>query len=327
MMRHWGLICAFTVAACDQELSVGRRLVVEDRWVQSISDQVDVLWVIDNSNSMLAETRLLGRGSREFGDQLVNSAVDYQLGVVTTTMDSTFGDAGILIGDPPVLSPANDIAEQFATRASTEVYDAPASGFERGLEAAAFAVGAGLADHRNRAFLRPDANLVVVFVSDEDDCSHGGMIDQRRESQTTCDEDDRLRPVDDWVDEIVLSKSTPDLVQLSAIVGRADSSCEADPGGRYVDAARQTGGVVGDLCERDWSGVLEALGLASVGRRRVFELSLRPLVSSLSVSIDDTVVSETLGGWSYDPDDNVVRFEEASRPLPGAVVVARYRTR
>ncbi|MCB9640341.1 MAG: hypothetical protein H6727_15705, partial [Myxococcales bacterium] len=36
----------------------------------------------------------------------------------------------------------------------------------------------------NKGFLRPDSLLVVIFVTDEDDCSHSGRLDERKTSES-----------------------------------------------------------------------------------------------------------------------------------------------
>lgn len=313
--------------ACQPEGALRALEAIEDRWLQARTNDTDVLWVIDNSGSMASEHDLLADGFGRFAQQLERGNTDFHLGVITTTVDEERWFAGVLVGQPAFLTRSDAFAALFQKRTISDVYRVPISGFEQGLAAAVRAVGPPLTDAGgpNAGFIRDTATLQIVFVSDEDDCSHGGAIDERFESPTTCTHADRLVPVEELVGEIQAHKPNPDFLQLSAIVGLDGSKCSATPGRRYIEAARLTGGVTGDLCQADWGSTLQDLGLATIGRRRVFRLRTEPRPSTLQVFLDNEPVPSATPGWGYDPVLVAIVFDEAATPPPGTRIRATYQ--
>jgi len=107
---------------------------------------------------------------------------------------------------------------------------------EQGLNAAIYALdrrpGAPNAEQA-RSFLREEAYLVTVFVSDEDDCSvdDGKKLQSEKFGRCACEADTdqdpkfgKLRPVNDAVNRVKALKSDPSRVLVAAIVG--DSTAE-----------------------------------------------------------------------------------------------------
>lgn len=152
----------------------------------------DILFVIDNSGSMEEEQARIAEELGTFVSVLLDSAVenDFQVGVITTDVtrntlscsgDETrfraFEQAGILqtaknldgqILDPdgPRILRHDDpgFLTKFAALVGQGIVG---SGQEMPLEA----VRRALAAPENEGFLRPRARLLVVIVTDEDDCS------------------------------------------------------------------------------------------------------------------------------------------------------------
>jgi len=98
---------------------------------------------------------------------------------------------------------------------------------EQGLNAAIMAVDpSGPNPEQARAFLRDDAYLVVVFISDEDDCSiaDGRTIDYETSRETcallpTTDQGGPLVPVGHFVNRLKALKQDPGKVIVAAIAG------------------------------------------------------------------------------------------------------------
>jgi hypothetical protein len=165
----------------------------------------DILFVVDNSGSMADDQRRVAASFDAFINQL--SAVpdaDYRIAVVTTDLDSAQGErAGEVtyqwdmsppyeirssnanrVGDPgvcseigiahgclrgPVISSEQSAAEQDMLFNSTVTVGSCGSGTEQGLAAAIEALRN--TNGCNAGFLRDDANLVLIFVTDEQDAS------------------------------------------------------------------------------------------------------------------------------------------------------------
>ncbi|MGA9522112.1 MAG: VWA domain-containing protein [Myxococcaceae bacterium] len=152
--------------------------------------KTDILFVIDNSGSMAEEQDGLARELPAFIEELEKgggTAHDFQVGVITTAVyqNARVGSAkdyrefktqsGRLqaVGDERILGSTDpDLVQKFAqlVKQGTD-----GSGQETPFEAIRLAVtdlaGVPLAEGGNAGFLRDGARLLVVVVSDEDDCS------------------------------------------------------------------------------------------------------------------------------------------------------------
>ncbi len=177
----------------------------------------DILFVIDNSGSMADEQENLARNFDAFIDVLAASPGDYHIAVVTTDAGVGGDGCGrrseceglasqIRLSDPPFALQSTDqsacmdtgipfncfigaesggfirtldtdrqtIIDQFS--ASVRIGSC-GSGSERGLRAMREALAFADQDGCNADFIREDANLIVVFVSDEPDFSEDAPID------------------------------------------------------------------------------------------------------------------------------------------------------
>lgn len=189
---------------------------------------VDILFVVDNSGSMLDERNELRANIDLFVGEMIDSGTDFQVGIVTTDVecnvperDCSFSgrsSAGCcaLMGSQPLCSevdvdhdgtidwsdcdggrlraptghapyfsrPAASARQQWITDFNTVLSDVGCNGsnMESGLEAMRRALtcarfgnssdcGSESIAQLNAGFLRDNADLVVILISDEDDCS------------------------------------------------------------------------------------------------------------------------------------------------------------
>lgn len=297
-----------------------------DVWYQEPTDEVDILWVIDDSNSMRAEQETLAAGFSSFVTELEGTGTDFHLGVITTTFLYEDPNRGTLLGDPKIITQDDDYIGIFPDRVQVGI---SGDGKEKGLEAAAFALSSVMTTGNgpNAGFLRPDAHLLVVFVSDEDDCSDKGALNN--EDNVACyNQYFDLAPVTEFVSEMEALKDGYSKVQLGAIVGPEESSgcLDAVAGSRYIEAAKLTGGLIGNICQADWSQILYDLGLNAVGIHATFELTHGAVEGSIEVKVDDVVVPEgAVDGWTYDSEFYTITFNGSALPDRGAVIEATYQ--
>ncbi len=179
------------------------------------ANKVDILWVVDNSGSMCEEQANLRENFDQFITGLVDIGADFNLAVVTTDMQDPNesgrfqnipdGDAGpscsLTVDISQCPSPANgqdypplvissqnpryklpdgtvnveSLKRDFGCNATTGT---KGNGFEMGLEAAKVALDLNLRQSFNSGFLRDDAFLAVIFLTDENDCSDRGRLDK-----------------------------------------------------------------------------------------------------------------------------------------------------
>jgi hypothetical protein len=292
------LATALATACSEQNL---KEREVTDRFLQG-EDHVasDVLFVVDDSASMAEEQERLARNFEGFLGALPESRADYQLGVITTSVDSR-ETAGSLVGG--VISAAqDDVVEVF--RAAVQV-GTSGSRNERGLQAAAVAVR----DARNPGFIRPEARLQVIVLSDEDDQSPDS--------------------VESYLGDLLVAGGEQGAM-VHAIVGDEPAGCSsgttaADAGTRYLDAMRATGGYRESICAEDYTEILVRIALELSGVRDTFYLTRLPAPTSIEVRVDDILVpNRDLDGWTYEVGDNAIVFHGYAIPPDGANIAVEY---
>jgi hypothetical protein len=298
---------------------------VTDRFEQVQASEVDILWVLDNSESMIDEQTLLAENFNSFIGALEGSGIRYHVGIVTTDTEAA-GHAGQLQGDPRVIEPGPQ-AQTFFRNNVNRIIDEIENGgggdtFERGLEAARMALTEPRVSGSNVGFLRPAAALFVILVSDEDDSSYGQTLWFARFFESLKGAgNDRLVTVNAIVGDDAIDLGP----ENKGCVSRDESGVQtALWGQRYIEVARETEGLDLSICDRDFARSLGSLGISATGLRSRFPLSNVPAGGRIeSVTIDDEPAAP--GSWHYEPGENEIVFETGHTPGPGAVIVVVYR--
>ncbi|MEN0060007.1 MAG: hypothetical protein AAGB31_14295, partial [Bdellovibrio sp.] len=135
----------------------------------SYNNKVDILWIVDNSSSMLQPQRNLSNQIPSLVSKLNQLKMDYHMAVVTTSMGGTNPDGGKFIGSPKYVT--STTPNLVSTLTSRMVIGEAGSNNERGLESMATALSASYLANEGKGFFREDALLVVIALSDEDDKS------------------------------------------------------------------------------------------------------------------------------------------------------------
>ncbi len=321
-------------AGCDVESSFSRRQYT-DLFHQEPKDEVDILWVVDNSESMEAEQARLARRFDDFIEYMdeVETMMDFHLGVVTTDISDDNPDAGLLLGEPKVLTRETaGYTQLFKERVQVGI---TGSGMEQGLEASHMALSEPRVSDANDGFMRDGAMLALIYVSDENDCSDRGALPSEDYCYLPAYEDD-LVPVSEYVDSFREIKKDPELVISFSIVGPLDTSACEDtlPGVRYTEMADSLGGTSGSICSEDFAGIMDNLGLSVSGIRDAFPLTYAPVQNTIEVWVcADDPCDEDSGrlvskgeadGWSYDEATSYLHFNGASVPERGTVIAVHY---
>ncbi|MCY1076523.1 choice-of-anchor D domain-containing protein [Archangium lansingense] len=297
--------------------------------VQQSDAKVDVLFVVDNSGSMMDEQQNLGSNFSSFLSHAAAAGVDYHVAVTTTGLERSSGGWAVCPGgaeggengrlfpvdnsSPRVISPSTPAAESVFAR-NTQV--GVCHWNEQGLEAMYRALSDPLVynvdDTRtpqpmdgNSGFLREEAKLAIIAVTDEEDFSS--------------------QPVSFYETFLLgLKGGDRSKVIFSAIAGPVDlTTCRSasSSGSRYIQLAQATSGVVESICTPNWAASLERISESAFGPNRSFPLSETPSDTSRIVVRVDGVVT---GGWVYDPQTNAVIFDADKAPPPGATVEITY---
>jgi len=328
------IACASAGVGCDMD-SQFHREVQRDVFLQAPQAEVDILFVVDSSESMQEEQQRLAARFDDFIVYLdeVETLMDFHVGVITTDLDPANPDAGRLLGYPPVLT--RDVVGYVDLFKERVLVGIGGSGMEQGLEASFVALSEPLVSDANAGFLRAEAQLVLIYVSDEDDCSDRGALPSEDYCYLEAYRDD-LVPAFEYVHAFRDMKGDPEQVVSFAIVGPPDTTACEDtlPGLRYLDMARMLGGAAGSICTEDFAGIMTDLGLSVSGVRSSFPLTYAAVEETLDVWIcwDDpceegtgfSVPPSETDGWTYDGTTTYLTFHGAAVPDRGTVIHVTY---
>ena len=157
-----GCVVAALVAGCASEGGFSGQTAV-DSWFQAPNNQVDILWVVDDSCSMGEEQEALKQGFVTFVEEMEASGTDFHIGLISTSHELMDSARGQLIGDPPFLTNEDEYVALFSERA---LLGTDGSDKEKGLEAAGYALSPimTLPGGANEGFVRKAASLLLVMV-------------------------------------------------------------------------------------------------------------------------------------------------------------------
>lgn len=136
------------------------------------NNKVDIVLMVDNSSSMDIYQNKLANQVPEMLSALDQVGMDYQIVVVTTDMRST-GNGGKFTSTPRVLT--NGSANLAAALTARVKQGTGGSDLERGLLSIKTALSPAYLNSAGRGFLRNDALLAVIVLSNEDDRSDGDL--------------------------------------------------------------------------------------------------------------------------------------------------------
>jgi hypothetical protein len=301
-----------------------KRVDKTDTFIQQDSTKVDVLFVVDNTASMVEEQPRFINALPAFVSTALDKRVNLRVAVTTTgiTPESRQCPGGAEGGEAGRFFPVDGSRERIfshatpslAAKLQANAQVGQCASVEQGFEAVRRALSEPLVgspdDPRtplpndgNAGFLRDEAALVVVFVGDEDDHSPDSVDTYVRFLQTRKGE------------------FQPQRTTLYAIAPTGVACGTAGGAGtRYAEATARTGGEVLSVCASDYAPLLRNVATKAFSPQDRFPLSELPDPASVGVRVNGAPVS---GGWRYDSPTNTVVFSVS--PAPGARVEVTYR--
>ena len=256
--------------------------IKQDRIVQTTTPSADVLWVIDSSCSMSEEQQALTINFPLFISYFIDSGLDWHIGVVSMDMDDAShrgklrSAGGYRYLDESVPDPVGT----FETMAKMGV---SGSWEEKGLASSYTALELLKTGH-NAGFMRDDATLSVIAISDENDQSGNNPIS-----------------LVEYINWLLNLKRSTDMVTFSSIVGPPQSCYgSVEPGTRYTQVTDAVGGIKWSICSQDWAQLLDELGMQAAGLKREFFLTERPIVETIEVWVVEGANTLT---FEYDDED------------------------
>ncbi len=273
--------------------------VSETFYVPEGEARVDILFVVDNSGSMYDDQQRLADNFERFLDSATTPGAsnDFHIGVTSTDVLSPDGLDGRLVSNPTYLTPStNNLEQTFADHVSLGV---DGTGLELGLEAMRLALSRPLSTGHNGGFLREEAALSVIVVSDEDDGSSDPFVPP-----------EHVRSVDDYV--AFLSAVKGGVITETPILFSAVVHPQGSP--RYLEMVDAFGGVTLDINSPTWGEQLGQIGSATFGISARFRLSNPTKVDDIEITVDGMPVTN----FALDATGQTLLLEVP--PVPGAVV-------
>ncbi|MBL8914867.1 MAG: choice-of-anchor D domain-containing protein, partial [Archangium sp.] len=301
-----------------------------DTYTQDLQPKADILLVVDDSCSMADKQAALAANFNSFIQYAVAANVDYQIGVTTTTEAATEcipgfgcvsnnskGPEGKLVVDMPTglkfVKPTTPAVSSVFSRLVNVGTDG--AGGETALACATLALTPPVISGHNNGFVRTDANLAVVVISDASDQS--------------------TQPVTYYQNLLVNVKGFQRLsyFTFSAVtprLGTPPGNCTYDETGanstRYDPVVTFTSGVQDEICNSNWAATLQNLGRTAFGYRTQFYLNNQPdqAMAQIVVRVNGMVVPPGPTTWEYDAASNSIKFNTGSTPQPGVPLEIQY---
>lgn len=269
------------------------------------NNQADVLFVIDTKESMSAVQKGLADQIPAFVDSLNKTGLDYQIAVSTMDM-SGGGEQGKFIGSPAIV---NAMTPKLATVLQNRIYigEYDWKPMTRGLEAVKNGLtGLNSSSGPNAGFMRPNALLVLIFLSNRDDRSvpvsggYSAFFDQIRPPLPYGDRS--------WIAQFM--GVLPD-----------DPNCKtsawgyAEPGVNFIDFVKASGGSYESICDGDMRRALTNVRARVLEKMTAFPLGAKAAPESIKVTINGRpVANDPVNGWTFDSTNNTLHLHGSAIP-------------
>lgn len=282
------------------------------------NNKVDLLFVIDNSKSMLQYQQRLAAKVQDMIATLNSLGMDYRIGVTTSTMakNSDYPSARRLVGNPVYLTSANVnlLTERIIVGES-------GSDLERSLDAMKLVTSQDFSGQ----FLRSDALFSVIFISDEVDQSSefgdpnsNAFINYLNARKPPFEDGTRA-----WIANYIgiLSNQSCDVLGGHVSIGT-----------QFIKLVDASNGVKSSICNADLS-----LAVANIKSRIVAQLtSYRfkdvPNKSTIQVTVGGKAIFEdAINGWTLETETNsgqtvyLLKFHGDSIPAATDQVIVNYK--
>lgn len=295
-----GLLSVTLIASCSREtpkvygVPPGEQKLTKGS-AEELPAIVDILFIIDDSGSMAShQSNLRNNVSLFVGELGKNKKIDYQIGVITTDNSSTIR-GGRLVGNPKIITPTTP--NGLLKLMDNLMVGTYGSGTEEVFDPAVRALSEH-ANGANKGFLRPEAYLAIVVLTDAEDQSDRYNANQFYQFLLGLKKNDVKR-----------------IITYGAIIpsGSNSSICYRDG---YEEPVRLeefftiTRGLSFFLCD-------PAFGtqIANIGKDLVKKVVLKvlldrlPVLSSIKVTYGTQVIPASIeDGWIYLPEENAITF-------------------
>lgn len=282
------------------------------------NNKVDLLFVVDNSKSMLQYQQRLAAKVSDMVDTLNSLGMDYRIGVTTSTMakNSDYASARKLVGSPVYLTAAN-----INLLPDRIIVGESGSDLERSLDAMRLVTSTDFTGQ----FLRSDALFSVIFISDE--------VDQSSEFGNPNNDDfvnylNTRKPLftdgtRGWIANYIgiLTNQSCDNLGGHVSIGTQFT--------KLVDASK---GVKSSICAADLSSAVQNIKARIISQLTSYRFKDVPNKSTIAVTVGGRAISEDAAdGWTLETETNgsatiyLLKFHGSAIPAASEQVIVKYK--
>ena len=299
-----------------------------DTFTQSAQPKVDILWVIDNDDNQEVQ-QLVAQNLPKFMEYALSAGIDFHMAVTSDDVCQTSSS------DDGWFEPCSHCASQSSSSATIVTPQTPNPtstlatliqlGQSGGCDDPLFepvyeALQSSLLAGHNAGFLRDDAYLAVIGVSDGDDNS----------PQSVQFYYNFFESVKGFRNANMFSFSAVNQLPTDPSGGCANGlAYDGSTVTRVPQLVQLTGGINVDICTSDWGTSLQQLGNIAFGARTSFPLTAQPAdPTKIAVELNGQAVPPTgpnnAPEWHYDATSNSVVFDPLAAPQPGDTLTVSY---
>lgn len=286
------------------------------------NNKVDILWVVDNSGSMLTKQQSLATSFSSFTSVFINRGFDFNMAILTTDTRTVLagGQESKFQGTPTVLS--QTVSNWSSTFQTNVVVGFNGDSDAKPLDAVINGLSTANLAGDNAGFLRSSAHLAVIFVTDADDDDEST---NRRAALISFL--DALKPaVVDPSTGLSKRNYTLNAVAVDTSNGQYTTCGAPYENGLELQAlVAATEGSFASICEADFSSGLTTLsnGIAEV----ITQLPLKraPNTSTITVTFNGAMVpNNSTNGWTYVSSGQKIVFHGTYIPTDGTSINVSY---
>lgn len=323
-LLKWSMILLAPIAmltACGQQGAIFSILPTgQDFQGSTQSNKIDILWVIDNSGSMLTKQQNLATSFASFITLLSNKNYDFRMAIVTSDTYATGlgGQDGNFQGVPTVISNSTvNFSNVFSTNV---VVGATGAADAKVLDAINLSLSAGKLAGANAGFLRADAHLAVIVLSDADDNDSTATVASTKAFL------DGLKPA-------VTDSASGRSRQMYTVHGVIDNQASPGPtpcigsedGIKFRQLANLANGNLMDICAANFGPGLENLAQEIAQFISKVLLKRQPQTDTINVFINGSAVPQNAtNGWSYVSSENSIVFNGTYIPADSDTISVTY---
>ncbi|MEL6347774.1 MAG: hypothetical protein AAFV53_32010 [Myxococcota bacterium] len=265
----------------------GERLEpITEEFVVSVSESLDVLWVVGNSGPSLSYLEDYQENLTGIVDVLDAQAIDWQVAVLSTDTSESGRFRGPIIrsGAPDPHSMLAQQLEGLTPRSDEDGFDTLAT---------------ALLNPSRPGFFRESADLAVIFFAEDE---QGGDANGVTDALSGLGRDASNL----WVLGLMTGDPFNDLFSMYSL----------------DDLVKDFHGEVWELEDGHLHTQIEEAHLFTVGYRSMCSLSEQlASLDDVTVTINEEPIPQGLkDGWTYDSAENAILFHGDARPEPGASV-------